>query len=219
MKENRMQPKLIIVFETLSLGAFDIKADLMFTSLTGNVNFPLPWPTYVPQLTDIGTAKTNYHTLFEAAKTGDSSKMSARDDARDLLTGMFKKLAPYLELIADGSVTKLQTTGYDLRHDIVQSDPTDPLAAPSNFTFTRGDASGTLVASAGNLPGAGSFNLEICTGDPAVEANWQSKGTFLHCSKIITNGYTPGKIYYGRLCGIGTNGPGVWAVSEGVMAV
>ncbi len=29
----------------------------------------------------------------------------------------------------------------------------------------------------------------------------------------------PGTVYYARLCGIGHNGPGVWAVSPGVMAV
>jgi hypothetical protein len=52
-----------------------------------------------------------------------------------------------------------------------------------------------------------------------VAANWQRKATSRHCSKIITDGYTPGVIYYARLCGVGTNGPGVWAVSAGVMAV
>jgi hypothetical protein len=43
--------------------------------------------------------------------------------------------------------------------------------------------------------------------------------TFLHCSNIVVNGFTPGTIYYARLRGVGTNGPGVWAVSAGVMAV
>jgi len=214
-----MQPKLIITLDRLGEQAFDAKTDLIFTSLTGNPDFPLPWPPFVPQLADIGTARTSYHTLFEAAQSGDTVKINARIDARDLLTSLLKKLAPYLELVADGNVTKLATTGYDLRHDIVQSDSSDPLPAPTNFTFTRGDASGTMVASADNLPGAGSFILQICTGDPAVEANWKVKGTFRHCSKIITDGYTPGTVYYARLQGIGSNGPGIWAVSEGVMAV
>jgi hypothetical protein len=214
-----MQPKLIISFDVLSEPAFDAKADLIFTSLTGNVNFPLPWPAYVPQLADIGTAKTDYHTKFEAAQSGDSTKISLRNDARDGLTIMLKKLAPYLELVADGSVAKLQTTGYDLRHDIVQPVNPNPLPAPPNFNFARGDVSGTMSAWADSLPGAGSYILQICTGDPAVEANWTTKTTSLHCSNIITDGYKPGTIYYARLCGIGTNGYGVWAVSPGVMAV
>jgi hypothetical protein len=41
----------------------------------------------------------------------------------------------------------------------------------------------------------------------------------MHCSNIITNSYTPGTVYYARMGGIGNNGPGVWAVSSGVMAV
>lgn len=52
-----------------------------------------------------------------------------------------------------------------------------------------------------------------------METKWTTKITSLHCSNIITDGYTPGKIYYARLCRIGTNGAGVWAVSLGVMAV
>lgn len=214
-----MQPKLIIAFDRLGEPAFDSKADLIRASLTGNANFALPWPAYVPQLADLTTAQGNYHTLFESAHGGDSTKITARADARDTLTAMLKKLAPYLELIADGDVSKLQTTGYDLRHDIVQGNSSNPLPAPTNFTFERGDVSGTMVASADSLPGAGSYILQLCTGDPAVEANWSTRTTSLHCSNILTDGYTPGKIYYARLCGIGTNGPGVWAVSPGVMAV
>ena len=69
------------------------------------------------------------------------------------------------------------------------------------------------------MVGAGSYELSLATGDPAVEANWHDRGTFLHCSNIVTDGYTPGTTYYARLRGIGSNGPGVWAVSPGVMAV
>lgn len=214
-----MQPKLIIAFEKLSEPAFDAKAEHIYTSLNGNANFPLPWPAYVPQLADILTAKGNYHTQFEAAQTGDKTKIAARDAARAVLTGQLKKLAPYLELVANGDVAKLETTGYDLRHDIIKSHAEHPLAAPANFTFERGAVSGTMIASADSLAGAGSYELNICTGDPAVEANWSDKGTFLHDSEITTDGYTPGKIYYARLRGIGSNGPGVWAVSPGMMAV
>jgi hypothetical protein len=214
-----MQPKLIITFEKLSYPDFDTKGDFIYTSLKNNPNFPQPWPAYVPQLADLGTAQANYHTLFEAAQSGDSVKISERNDARDVLTGMLKGLAPYLELVAAGNVSKLQTTGYDLRHDIVQPTNDDPLPAPTGFNFARGDVSGTMAAWADSLTGAGSYILQICTGDPSVEANWTTKTTSLHCSNIITDGFVPGKIYYARLCGIGTNGPGVWAVSPGVMAV
>ncbi len=215
-----MQAKLIIAFDRLGDVAFDAKTVLIHTSLTGNVNFPLPWPPFVPQLTDIGAAKDTYHGLFEATQAGDASKISARDDARTMLTTLLKKLAPYLELVADGSIPKLESTGYDLRHDIVQSESTDPLPPPPPVSPSRGamPAAPWWPARAA-CPGAGSYILEICAGDPSVEANWTLKGTFLHCSKIVTDGYVPGRIYYGRLQGVGPNGPGLWAVSPGIMAV
>ena len=214
-----MQPKLIISFEKLSEPLFDTKTDLIYVSLDGNINYPLPWPVYVPQLADILTAKSVYHTLFEAAQSGDAVKISNRIAARETLTEQLKKLAPYLELVANGDVGKLQSTGYDLRHDSVQPVNPNPLPAPANFNFVRGDVSGTMVAWADSLPGAGSYILQICLGDPSVEANWLTKTTALHCSNIITDSYTPGNICYARMCGIGINGPGVWAVSPGVMVV
>lgn len=199
--------------------AFDAKADLIYTSLNGNANFPPPWPAPVPPLGDILTAKTDYHTKFEAAQSGDTGKIALRVEARSGLTKLLKKLAPYLELVADGSVSKLQSTGYDLRHDAVQPYNPNPLAAPANFTFVRGDVSGTMDAWADSLAGAGSYILQICAADPTVEANWSTKTTSRTCSNIIVDGFTPGKTYYARMCGVGSNGPGVWAVSTGVMAV
>jgi hypothetical protein len=214
-----MQPKLIITFKTLSEPDFDAKAALIYDSLKDNKNFPQPWLANVPQPADLETAVTNYHVLFIAAQSGDHEKITSRGVARTLLTKIFKKLAPYLESVADGSVSKLQTTGYDLRHDIVRSTSPDPLPAPQNLRFYRGDLSGTMVNKASILRGAGSYQLQICTGDPAIEANWRDHGMSMHCSNIVTSGYTPGMVYYSRLRGIGTNGPGAWAVSAGVMAV
>ena len=61
--------------------AFDAKADLIYTSLNGNANFPPPWPAPVPPLGDILTAKTDYHTKFEAAQSGDTGKIALRGGA------------------------------------------------------------------------------------------------------------------------------------------
>jgi hypothetical protein len=214
-----MQPKLIISFDRLGDAAFDVKASLIYNSLKDNKSFPQPWLAYVPQLADLNAAVDNYHILFEAALSRDRVKIASRESARRILTKLLKQLAPYLELIANGDVSKLQTTGYSLRRDIVRSLNLDPLMAPANFHFERGELSGSMVAWADSLPGAGSYHLMTCTGDPNIELNWENRGGFRRCSKIIVPGFTPGTVYYARLCGIGTKGPGVWAVSPGVMAV
>jgi hypothetical protein len=214
-----MQPKLIIAFERLSEPAFNAKAGLICRSLTKNVNFPLPWPDPVPPLATVQAAFDTYSNLYDVAQGGEHEKITSRDVARVILTAMLKKLAPYLEVVADGSVAKLQTTGYDLRHDIVKGTIPDPLPAPANFQFMRGELSGTMVNKAESLPGAASYQLQICTGDPSIEANWKDHGSFKNCSNIVTSGYTPGVIYFSRLRGLGSHGPGVWATSPGVMAV
>jgi len=214
-----MQPKLIISFDALSEPNFLAKAELINDSLGSNANFPLPWPTKVPTLAELDAAFTTYQTNYNDAEGGDAGSIAVRNAARDALTVILKKIAPYLELVADGSVPILLTTGYDLRQDAVRSTRVNPLPAPAGFNVVRGTMSGVLVASASALAGAGSYEAQICTGDPTVEANWTDAGTFMHCSHIELKGLTPGKMVSVRLRGIGSHGPGAWAPAFSLMVV
>jgi len=217
-----MQPTLIIAFERLNENAFHAKAELIDTSLSSaavTAAFPPPWPTKVPSPAQIHTAFLAYDTVYLASKGGDRLKISARTAARKTLTTLFKKAAPYLELIADGDLTLLGLTGYDLRHDATHSRHDTPLAGPEGFTIARGKKSGTLVGKCRKLAGAGSYVLQICTGDPTVEANWTDAVISKLCTRIEATGLTPGKTYYVRLCGVGTNGRGVWTNPISLMVV
>jgi hypothetical protein len=214
-----MQPKLIVNFDRMSEADFLTKSELINTSLTGNVNFPLPWPAQVPAPAVLAPAFSGYQSAYNAAVGGDSAKITLRIAARDTLTTILKKIAPYLELIAAGSVPMLQTSGYDLRQDITHTPAGALLAAPTGLTLARGTMTGVLVVSADALAGAGSFEVQMTTGDPTVEANWAAAGTFMHCSNIQLTGLTPGKMYSVRLRGIGTNGPGAWSPAVSLMAV
>jgi hypothetical protein len=214
-----MQPKLIITFDRLGESDFLAKSELINTSLTANANFPLPWPTTVPTPTQLNTAFVAYQSAYNAAATNDSNKITLRVDARDNLTSILKKIAPYLEVVANGSVPMLQTTGYDLRRDA--NVPVTPaiLPAPPNFRVVRGTLSGSLTIMASTLPGAGSYEVQQTTGDPTVEANWLAAGVFRHCSHIDLTGLTPGSKVSLRMRGIGSNGPGVWAPAVTIMVV
>jgi hypothetical protein len=217
-----MQPKLIIAFDTLSEINFFSKAQLIDTSLnstTGTANFPPPWPASLPTPAMLHTSFLAYQSAYDAADGGDTNKIALRVAARDALTVILKRIAPYLEIVANGNVPILETTGYDLRHDIIRSQSSDPLPAPDNFQVVRGDLSGVLIASSDVLDGAGSFVTQLCTGDPAVAANWTDFTTTLHCSRVELAGLTPGKIYYVRMCGIGVNGRGVWTNAISIMVV
>jgi hypothetical protein len=204
-----MQPKLIISFDNLSEPKFLAKAELINSSLTANVNFPSPWPAAVPTPAQLGAAFTAYQSAYNAGMSKDMGKVAAREAARSALTVILKKIAPYLEIVAGGNVTMLQTTGYDLRQDATHNGAA-MLPAPFGFKVARGMMSGSLAASATPVPGAGSYLLQLTTGDPTLPASWSGGQVFMHCTHMEVTGQTPGAKLSLRLCAVGTNGQGPW---------
>ncbi len=205
-----MQPKLIITFERLSESDFLVKAGTICAALTGNPLYQEPWIAQVPSLETLNTAYTTYQDAYRAALTKDTNKTALRDTLRTALTALLKQLAPYLELIAQGDLSILVTTGYDLRHDIVHNSGVDPLPAPDGFQVSHGTLTGTLTVQVIRLTGAGSYDVQTTQGDPGVEANWQHVLSSKNASHILLSGLTPGQIYWIRLRAIGGNGNGAW---------
>jgi hypothetical protein len=178
-----MQPKLIVTLERFGDADLLAKADLILASLRGNAHFPEPWPAQVPSLTQIRDALGAYRSAYHASQTNDSLKIKQREATHDALVELLKRLAPYLELIAQGDTNVLATTGYDLRRDIVRGVNCGKLPAPSNVNIEHGPDSGTLQVSVRRVPGARSYEMQIAQGDPNVEANWKhavSSGNSTH---------------------------------------
>jgi hypothetical protein len=132
---------------------------------------------------------------------------------------MLRDLAPYLEIVAQGDLAKLESTGYDLQHDRTHSTGPGPLPAPQFLRVERTGGSGLLLARVQPVDGAASYEVQLATADPAVEANWKPALISTTPSRIELKGLTPGTTYYVRVRGIGSHGPGDWANSPGVIAV
>lgn len=216
-----MQSKLITAFSSLREADFLARAQQILASLTGNAHFPEPWAVQVPNLADLGTAFAAYQTAYGAAQSGDKAKIAARQAAREVLMTKLKKLARYLEVVADEDLAVLASTGYELRKDGVRnaSAVAETLPPPDGFKLDRGPLSGTIVAKARRLPGAGSYEVQIAQADPTVETNWSDAGTFMRCSKIELQGLAPGKTISVRMRGIGSRKPGAWTPAASLMVV
>ena len=214
-----MSAKLIVTFDPLAQPAFLAKAELICTSLASNAHFPLPWPAAVPEPTALTAAFTTYQSLAYAAESGDNAKIAARNNARVDLTAKLKKVAGYLELVADGDRARLETTGYDLtRPHGGTYDPIE-LPAPDDLRVERGTLSGVLLVRVRTLKGAGSYEVQLATADPAVETNWKAGVLSKTATHIELKGLTPGALYYVRVRGIGSHGPGAWVQSPGIRTV
>ena len=205
-----MQAKLIIAFDPLSITDFMAKAGAIVTAMTGNVHYPEPWAAQVPTLEQLNSAFKAYQDAYHASLTRDTLKIAQRDSARQALTDLLKRLAPYLELIAQGDTAILATTGYGLRHDIVRTSGNSPLPAPTDFKVAHGAKSGTLNVQVARLPGAGSYEVHIAQGDPAIEDSWQHAVSSVTATHIVIAGLIPGQNYWLRVRGINSHGGGVW---------
>ena len=208
-----MQAKLIIAFEDLSEPDFLAKAELINSSMSTNSNFPGPWPSPLSSPTSITSLFTAYQTAYNAALTHDAAKIVLRNIARQSLMTYLKKLAPYLEVVANGDLVKLMSTGYDLRQDATPTGGTDPLPAPVDFRVKRGDLSGVLIGHARKLKGASGYEVQICEGNPTVEADWSHYASIKSANRFQIAGQTPGTLLSVRMRAIGSNGPGVWTTA------
>jgi hypothetical protein len=95
----------------------------------------------------------------------------ARNEARDLVTEHhLKTIATYFEAVAGRSINVLGTTGYDLRHDIVKGTTHCVPAEPTDYKVMRTEVSGGGGECEGR-PDVDMYEVQIATGDPAVEAS------------------------------------------------
>jgi len=205
-----MQPKLITTFERLSEADFLAKAGTIVTGLTANSHFPEPWVAQVPTLEQLTIAYKTYEDCYHASLSHDNIKINLRHAARDALTTELKRLIPYLEIVAQGDVNVLLTTGYDLRKDLAYGSNIGILSAPEDFRVVQGTLSGSLDVHIAKLSGAGSYEVQIAQTDPANEVNWRHALSSINSSHILLGGLAIAQIYWVRVRGIGVAGSGAW---------
>ncbi len=215
-----MQAKLITTFSNLSEPNFLAKAGAIVIALKKNANFPEPWITQVGTYADLLAAYTAYQSGFDAAANGDRILIGQRKAARDALETRLHLLAPYLEAVAAGNILKLNSSGYDLRKDIVRGAHPEILSAPTDFNVKHGKLSGQAILHAARLPGAKTYVAEYTEGDPHDSATvWVGTNIFTTCSKMEINGLVRGKSYWFRVCGVNGAGYGAWTDPAGLMVL
>lgn len=203
---------IIYDFSSLSLANYLASAQRIVTAVTGNANFPEPWPSSVPTLAQINTDLSRFANAYAATAGGDRGRIAERDAARSVLTNDLRQLGLYIEMTANGNDAMLASSGFDLSARQPRSVVTAPLPAPEFLKLQRGEVSGLLLAQVKKLSGAASYDVQVTTADPTVESNWTDAGIFTVCRRIELPGLTPLKTYSVRVRGISSAGPGAWSL-------
>lgn len=199
-------------FTKLSLANFQASAQRIVTAMSGNPQFPEPWAPSVPTLAQIGTDLASFSNAYAATAGGDRSRIAERSTARAKLSNDLQQLGLYVEMTAGGDESVLATSGFDLVSRKPRSVVSTPLPAPELLKLMQGELSGLLLARVKSLPGAASYDVQVTSADPTVEANWTSAGTFAVCRRIELPGLAPLKTYSVRVRGVSSAGPGAWSL-------
>lgn len=206
-----MSSKLKTNFLTMKHSDCLVAFETILTRLTNNPYFPEPWNSKVPSLEIIGEAVGRYKTGYHAAINGDRLYIALRNNIREEVAAMLEKIAAYLEVEAADNPAALLTTGFELKRERSNSHLKMELAPPLNFKVVNAQQNGVVIASAGRVPGAASYEAYITDRDPSTEANWTHLATFASASKMVISDLEAGKNYFFRVRAIGSDGPGPWA--------
>jgi hypothetical protein len=132
---------------------------------------------------------------------------------------MLRRLAPYLELQANGDRDALATTGFELRGDAPRATPVSPPPAPSDFRVTHGPRSGTLDVHVARVDSAVSYEVATSTGDPTADTGWAHALTATSGMHMIVDSLTPAQTVWVRARALNSTGYGAWTKPQYIIVV
>jgi hypothetical protein len=181
------------------------KARQIVTGLMGNPGFTTPHPALSQIMTaadDVETAVTDLQTARQAVAT----KQSVQQDKLDILGGLLRQSAAYIESIAGKDETLIISTGLSVR-STTTSTPT--VTTPASLTASTGEHEGEIRLSWGKVKSAKSYIIERSP-DPPTNTSWTHAAVSPKASVSIS-GLTSGTRYWFRVAAVMAGGQSGWS--------
>ncbi len=207
-------PKLIVAFARLSEADFQLRVNAIIAALTNNARVPEPWPAPVPGLTQVRQEDGVYREAHLAVQRRDFGQLHKRDEARERLTTSLQRVAAYVELLANGDIDLLQSSGFEVRRE-----PGRPLGhggagasytpAPEDFRVGIGPRAGSVQVDAARQRGAIAYEIQVTRGDPTDDEGWKQVMIVPSVRHVVVDNLPPGPTWV-RLRAVrpgGTSGP------------
>ena len=191
--------KVKLALNTLTVDETMALANTVKTALTGNANFTTPTPslaTFGTQLTTASTKIAAYNSLVAAATAG----LADRDAGVAVVKASLTQLCDYVQSASGGDAVKIESAGMSVRADRTPVTMTQVL----NLAVSEGDNPASLDAMWKPVAGVRSYECQVNSSDPNVEANWSFKQSTSKSSVTLT-GLTSGTKVWVRVRAIGGN--------------
>lgn len=195
--------KLIVDYTRLADVKINFVAQRVVTALTGNSFFP----TTLPSLENFTIIKENYSESLTKAATGDKNAIVIKRKAKEDLIAAMRQLATDIEAQANGSETKLVSSGFDLAS---AGGSSHPITEPKNFKISEGKNPGEIKMSVKRVANAVSYIHEYTDSEILEEGKWISKVSTSR--EHVFTGIRSGIRIYGRTKVVGRKGQEVNSV-------
>jgi hypothetical protein len=164
------------------------------------------------------TLITTCQTKLAAKASRSTSDVIAFNIARHDLETALADLGAYVNLVAKGDQTTIDASGFP-SYDTARTIDTTPPAAPTDVNVRQGDLSGSYIARYHPDRTRSINEVQQCTGDPNVEANWVHMGMFSG-GKATVSGIIPGTTVWVRIRTVGLKGVmGAWSDPAKIIVV
>jgi hypothetical protein len=168
------------------------------------------FPNLPVTLVTLGAQIDTYDEKLAARVGRAKVDIIAFNEAREVLEDTLTRLGNYVNIVANGDPVIVEQSGFP-SYDTSRTPDTSPPAAPMNLRLRPGDLSGSFVARYKPERSPSVNEVQTCTGDPNLEADWHTKGLF-HGGKAELAGFTPGTVVWVRVRTVGLKGVmGAWS--------
>lgn len=193
--------RVALKFAEFSDGDLDTLADTVIAEMTTNAAiFPSPPVTIVNFQAD----KDDFADKLAAAAVGGQADTADKNASRQVIIGVLRQLASYVEMVANGDEATLLKSGFQARSTERSS---VPLEKPSEMTVTN-DGDGALAASCKPIQNCSMFEGRAkADGSP----DWM-ESVFGNSQQVRFASLTPGVLYTVQIRGLGgSTGTSDWS--------
>jgi hypothetical protein len=199
--------KAIVDFSGYAAAELAPVAQTIQTKLTDNASVfaspPVAMPAFQALIDD-------FSAKLAAKASRATADTMAFNIARQELEQALAHLGHYVNQVAKGDPVDVEKSGFP-SYETGSGASSGVPAAPSDVRLRHGDVSGEVVARYRPDRSPSMNEVQKCTGDPTVEANWQHAGMFSG-GKATISGVTPGQLVWIRIRTCGTKGAmGTWS--------
>jgi len=199
--------KVSLAFAELPDPDLDAFTENVLAKMRNNTHYPDPPET----LDDVQTALTDFTTKLSAAAGGGKQATAAKDASREVLVGMLREIATYVQGMCKNDLTVLLSSGYDATNN---NRAQTPLPAPTILKVTN-EATTELALKVSPVDNAHSYEVRLSVNGGAP----QSGGVFTQARKIVLTGLLPGTTYSIQVRAIGgSTGYSPWSEPVSHMA-